>query len=150
MNGDAGLIDALLKAGADPNERLRSGETALMMASRTGNVTAMKVLLDRGADVNAKETLRGTTALMWAADQGHPAAVKLLIERGADVERPLESRLAAKADGAVSGKCRTARRPRGGESQPRNRQAPSPTSAAAAKCEHGRRCGRRPARPVAV
>ena len=27
-----------------------------MMASRTGNVAAMKVLLDRGADVNAKET----------------------------------------------------------------------------------------------
>ena len=45
----------------------------------------MKVLLDRGADVNAKETLRGTTALMWAAAQGHPAAVQLLIERGADV-----------------------------------------------------------------
>ena len=41
-----------------------------MMASRTGNVAAMKVLLDRGAQVNAKETLRGTTALMWAADQG--------------------------------------------------------------------------------
>ena len=47
-----------------------------MMASRTGNVEAMKVLLDRGAQVNAKETLRGTTALMWAADQGHTAAVK--------------------------------------------------------------------------
>ena len=27
-----------------------------MMAARTGNVEAMKVLLDRGADVNAKET----------------------------------------------------------------------------------------------
>ena len=42
------------------------------------------MLLDAGADVNAKETLRGTTALMWAADEAHPAAVKLLIERGAD------------------------------------------------------------------
>ena len=38
-----------------------------MVASRTGNVDAIKVLLDHGADVNAKETLRGTTALMWAA-----------------------------------------------------------------------------------
>ncbi len=46
----------------------------------------MKVLLDRGAEVNAKETLRGTTALMWAADEGHAAAVQLLIERGADIK----------------------------------------------------------------
>ena len=56
-----------------------------MTAARTGNVEAMKVLVDRGADVNAKETARGTTPLMWAADEGHPAAVKLLIERGADI-----------------------------------------------------------------
>ena len=44
----------------------------------------MKLLLDRGAQVNAKETLRGTTALMWASDQGHADAVKLLLDRGAD------------------------------------------------------------------
>ena len=55
-----------------------------MAASRTGNVEAMKVLLDHGADINAKETLRGTTPLMWAADEAHPAAIQLLIERGAD------------------------------------------------------------------
>ena len=67
--GNAAIVEALLKAGADPNERLPHGEIALMMASRTGNTTAMKVLLDRGAEVNAKEKLRGTTALMWAADQ---------------------------------------------------------------------------------
>ena len=46
----------------------------------------MKVLLDHGADVNAKETLRGTTPLMWAADEGHAAAIKLLIDRGADIK----------------------------------------------------------------
>ena len=55
-----------------PNERCPNGETPLMMASRTGNVDAMKVLLDRGADVNATEKLRGTTALMWARE---PAAI---------------------------------------------------------------------------
>ena len=45
-----------------------------MEASRTGNVDTMKVLLDHGAEVNARETLRGTTALMWAADEGHAPA----------------------------------------------------------------------------
>ena len=67
------MIAALLEAGADPNEKLPLGRTPLMIASRTGNVEAMTVLLDHGADVNAKETLRGTTPLMWAADEGHPA-----------------------------------------------------------------------------
>ncbi len=57
-----------------------------MVASRTGNVDAIKVLLDHGADVNAKETLRGTTPLMWAADEGHAPAIQLLIEHGADIK----------------------------------------------------------------
>ncbi len=57
-----------------------------MVAARTGNVDAIKVLLDHGADVNAKETLRGTTALMWAADEGHAAAIQLLIQHGADIK----------------------------------------------------------------
>src|SRR6185312_3611174 len=46
----------------------------------------MKVLLDHGADPNAKETLRGTTPLMWAADEGHSDAIKLLLDRGADLK----------------------------------------------------------------
>jgi ankyrin repeat protein len=61
------------------------GDTPLMMASRTGNVSAVKVLLDNKSDVNAKEKIRGTTALMWAIEQQHPAVVKLLVDRGADV-----------------------------------------------------------------
>ena len=71
-----------------------------MEASRTGNVDAMKVLLDHGADVNAKETLRGTTPLMWAADEGHAAAIQLLIEHGADIKAQIESGRAWKRTGA--------------------------------------------------
>ncbi len=80
------IIAALLNAGADANEKLPLGRTPLMVASRTGNVDAMKVLLDHGAEVNAKENLRGTTPLMWAADEGHAAAIQLLIQRGADIK----------------------------------------------------------------
>ena len=79
------MIEKLLKAGADPNERGPQGETPLMLAARNGNLDAIKVLLDHNADVNAKEKLRGTTALMWAAEQGIRDAVKLLIDHGADV-----------------------------------------------------------------
>jgi ankyrin repeat protein len=86
VNGDAPIVAALLNAGADANEKLPLGRTPLMEASRTGNVEAMKVLLDHGAAVNAKETLRGTTPLMWAADEGHAAAIRLLIQHGADIK----------------------------------------------------------------
>ena len=48
-------------------------------------MNAINVLLSHGADVNAKEKLRGTTALMWAAANGQAAAVKVLAEHGADV-----------------------------------------------------------------
>jgi ankyrin repeat protein len=56
-----------------------------MEAARSGSVKALRVLMDHGADVNAREALRGTTALMWAASQGHAAAVRFLIEHGADI-----------------------------------------------------------------
>ena len=49
-----------------------------MMAARTGKIDAVKVLLDHGAQVNAKETWGGTTALMWAVSERHPDVVKML------------------------------------------------------------------------
>jgi ankyrin repeat protein len=55
-----------------------------MTAARTGNVDAVRMLLDRGADVNATERYKGQTALMWAASERHTDVVKLLLERGAD------------------------------------------------------------------
>jgi ankyrin repeat protein len=76
----------LIRAGANPNAPLtNSADTALMMASRSGNVDAVRVLLEHGAQVNSRETWGGTTALMWAVSEHHPDVVKLLIERGADV-----------------------------------------------------------------
>jgi len=85
MNGNARMIEKLLKAGADANAPLSVlGETPLMMAARTGNAEAVKILLDHGASVNAREKSKGHTALMWAAVESHPAVVKLLLEHSAD------------------------------------------------------------------
>lgn len=56
----------------------------LFAAARKGDVAAVKALLDKGADVNAK-TQYGATALSYACDKGHTEVVRLLIERGADV-----------------------------------------------------------------
>src|ERR1044072_7119295 len=53
-------------------------------AARKGDVAAVKALLDKGGDVNAK-TNYGSTSLSYACDKGHVEVVKLLIERGAAV-----------------------------------------------------------------
>lgn len=53
-------------------------------AVRKGDVALVTVLLDKGADVNAKFRY-GTTALFKAAERGHTEVVKVLIARGADV-----------------------------------------------------------------
>src|SRR5690606_16634535 len=39
---------------------------------------------EHGAEVDARENLRGTTALMWAAAYSNPDAVRALLEAGAD------------------------------------------------------------------
>jgi ankyrin repeat protein len=85
VNGNAVMIDALLRGGADPNSANPGGETVLMTAARTGKVDAVKLLIDRGAAVNAKETVRGQTALMWAVLENHPDVVQLLLAKGADI-----------------------------------------------------------------
>jgi len=86
LNGNASIIERLLKAGVDANALLSSsGDTALMLTARTGKPDAVKVLLDNGAKVDARETWGDTTALMWAVAEGNHAVVRMLIDRGADV-----------------------------------------------------------------
>jgi len=46
-------------------------------------MTAVHVLLEAGAAVNATEMWRGETALMWAAAENHADVVRLLIQHGA-------------------------------------------------------------------
>lgn len=56
----------------------------LWEAARKGDAAAVKALLDKGADVNAKFRY-GATALSYASDKGHVEVVNVLLERGADV-----------------------------------------------------------------
>ena len=62
--------------------RDRRGATLLMHAAAFGNVEILKLLLDAGADVNARNDF-DATALLWGARD--PEKSWLLIERGANV-----------------------------------------------------------------
>ena len=55
----------------------------LISASVGGNTAAVKALLEKGADVNGKNT-SGHTALICAAKFGHTETVQLLLPKGAD------------------------------------------------------------------
>src|SRR2546430_3140541 len=84
VNGNAAIVEKLLKAGADANAVLSElGETPLMMAARTGNADTVRVLLDNGANVSALEISKSQTALILAASEHQPALVKMLIDVGA-------------------------------------------------------------------
>ena len=72
INGSALMLEKMIKAGANPNASLsKFGDTALMLAARTGKSNAVKLLLDNGGDINAIETWGGTTPLMWAVSERH-------------------------------------------------------------------------------
>ncbi len=84
-SGNAAILERLLDAGVDPDTPMPGGETLLMTAARTGDPATVRVLLARGADPNARESLRGQTALMWAAAGNNAAAIHVLVEQGADL-----------------------------------------------------------------
>jgi ankyrin repeat protein len=67
------------------NQRDSNGRTALSWAAERGHEAVVRLLLEKGADVEAKTTF-GETALPIAARGGHEAVVRLLLEKGADVE----------------------------------------------------------------
>ena len=57
--------------------------TALMFACEKGHVEAARLLLEKGAAVDAQDE-NGVTPLMTACEEGHVEVARLLLEKGAD------------------------------------------------------------------
>ncbi len=85
-NGDVGCVKTLLAQGIPVDVRDPMGKgTALMVAAHNpGGVESCRVLLDRGANINATNVF-GNTALMLAASNGCTDVVRLLLNRGANI-----------------------------------------------------------------
>jgi ankyrin repeat protein len=80
--GDLSRMKAALRGGADANSVDADKTPALMNAAMYGSAAAVRLLLARGADPNARNAT-GATALIWAA--GDAVKARMLVEAGADV-----------------------------------------------------------------
>ena len=76
------VVSLLLDRKANVEHRAKTGLTPLMEAASGGFVDVGRVLLDKGADVNAPPVPSSRdTALTIAADKGHCRFVELLLSR---------------------------------------------------------------------
>jgi uncharacterized protein len=105
--GNVEAAEVLLKEGAAVDAREKwGGQTALMWASARRHPAMMRLLIARGADVNARSTVRdyqrhvtaegrpksldsgGLTPLLYAARENCLACVDVLLENRADINLP--------------------------------------------------------------
>lgn len=83
----------LKKSFGEGNEVLGDDGRPLMQAAGKGQLDIVKVLVDKGADVNARNNEYGLTPLIYAASKGHLDVVKFLVDKGADVNAREENGL---------------------------------------------------------
>ena len=88
--GDVDVLRGLLAKDADlvhaeNAERPHRGWTGLHAAAQHGQANAVGLLLEHGADPNAREAGDNTYAMHWAAAGGHLDVVRRLADAGGDV-----------------------------------------------------------------
>src|SRR5215470_14648910 len=83
--GDLNRLRNELDGGLSPNLCNQYSWTLLMLAAMEGNTNIGRLLIERGADLDGRNSHRDT-ALSLAAHTGHPSFVKLLLDTGASLE----------------------------------------------------------------
>jgi len=83
-NNHTDVVAVLIESGAQIDAHTPAGETALTLASNSGSLAAVELLLSRGAELEHREVAR--TPLMVAAASGHLHVVDHLLEVGAFVD----------------------------------------------------------------
>ena len=106
--GDTAGITAALAKGADVNAKSRYDVTPLIFAAGNGKFDAVKLLLSRGADVNAQDTFYRARAADMAMSNGHTDVAIFLVQNGSDADSALSAGVATNQEAllkaAVAGK----------------------------------------------
>jgi ankyrin repeat protein len=87
MFGSVADLRRLLDGGLSANAATAAGGTTVLMAAAP-DAEKMKLLLDRGADVNARARSRYSALMVAAQYQEGDAAINLLLDRGAQAGPP--------------------------------------------------------------
>ena len=85
--GEVAKIEEAINNGANVNAvsyEDHRRDPVLTWATKKGHTEVVKILLKKGAEVNAKN-LYGSTALMLAARKGYPEVAEILLQNGAKV-----------------------------------------------------------------
>jgi len=89
--GQTDKVKRLLKAGADPNKRIKlDNGTALIIALQSGNTKIATLLLEHpkiAESINARTRRKKITALQVAIGKGYVDIVRRLIEKAVDIEQ---------------------------------------------------------------
>ena len=85
QKGHPGLVQLLLKHGADPNARDVYGQAVLQAVSLVGDLRVAQGLQELGVNVNSQDN-RGTTPPQLASqyEQKQKHIVQLLLQHGAE------------------------------------------------------------------
>jgi ankyrin repeat protein len=88
LRADEGAVRGLLAADPGLPGRMTEAELggAAALAAQTGGTAALRLMLDAGFPVNARDGDDGGTPLHAAAYSGSAGAVRFLLDRGADLE----------------------------------------------------------------
>ena len=79
-------ITAALAKGADVNAKSRYDVTPLIFAAGSGRLEAVKLLIARGANVNAQDTFYRARAAEMAITNGHVDVTLYLLQNGAEAD----------------------------------------------------------------
>ena len=79
------MVKLLNKGVKIDNKTIKTEQNALHIGAEYGFLEGVKLLLEKGADIDNK-TKDGSTAFYLSVKNNHPKIVKLLLEKGADID----------------------------------------------------------------
>jgi ankyrin repeat protein len=82
---DFEIVLALVEAGANVNAENSNGESVLFLASSGSDTRIVGLLIDQGADVNARDNYKQTPLMEAARAGGSIDMIELLLKHGAEI-----------------------------------------------------------------